>query len=99
MNKSDEMRGMISLLGQWLNSRQTHQELNDPAFNESYKNDEVLASEIRLRGQMLTATEAGRLMGDLEQMMQFIKDGESQRDKRDKLLSAGLDDAVPEDER
>lgn len=83
MERSGNLSEVILLLGEWLQSHQSHQDSNDPAFMETHIHEAQIADQIRLKSQTLTATEARYLLVDLEQMKQFIQEGEAQRKERE----------------
>jgi hypothetical protein len=85
VEKSGNLSEVILLLGKWLQSHESHQDINDAAFIEMHNHAAQIADEIRLKSQTLTATEARCLLVDLEQIKQFIQEGEAQRKERDQL--------------
>jgi hypothetical protein len=85
VERSGNLNEVILLLGDWLQSHQSHQDINDPALIETHTHKAQIADQIRLKSQALTATEAHYLLVDLEQMKQFIQEGDAQRKERDQL--------------
>lgn len=83
METSGNLSEVILLLGKWLQSHQSHQDTNDPAFIETHSHEAQIADQIRLKSQTLSATEARYLLVDLEQMKRFIQEGGAQRKERD----------------
>ena len=83
MERSGNLSEVILLLGEWLQSHESHQGIKDPAFIETHNHAAEIADQIRLKSQTLTATEARYLLVDLEQIKQFIQEGEAQRKERD----------------
>ena len=83
MERSGNLSEMIVLLGEWLQSHQSHQDSNDPAFIEKHNHAAQIADQIRIKSQTLTATEARYLLVDFEQMKQFIQEGQAQRKERE----------------
>ena len=83
MERSGNLSEVILLFGEWLQSRQSHQDIHDPASIETHTHEAQIADQIRVKSQTLTATEAHYLLVDLEQMKQFIQEGEAQRKERD----------------
>lgn len=83
VERSGNLSEVILLLGEWLQSRQSHQDINDPAFIETHNHEAQIADQIRLKSQTLTAAEAHYLLVDLEQMKQFIQEGDAQRKERE----------------
>jgi hypothetical protein len=85
VERSGNLSEVILLLGQWLQSHESHQDSSDPAFIETHKHAAEIADQVRLKSQTLTATETHYLLVDLEQIKQFIQEGEAQRKERDQL--------------
>ena len=83
MAKSGTLSEVILLLGEWLQSHQSHEEIYDP---ETHNHEAQIADQIRLKSQTLSVTEVRYLLVDLEQMKQFIQEGEAQRKERDQNL-------------
>jgi hypothetical protein len=80
---SGNLSEVIVLLGEWLQSHQSHQDSNDLAFMETHIHETQIADQIRLKSQTLTATEVRDLLVDLEHMKQFIQEGQAQRKERE----------------
>lgn len=83
MERSGNLSEVILLLVEWLQSHESHQDSNDPACIETHNHAAEIADQTRLKSQALTATETRYLLVDLEQIKQFIQEGEAQRKERD----------------
>jgi hypothetical protein len=85
VERSGNLSEVILLLGEWLQSHESYQDTNDPAFIEKHNHAPRIADQIRLKSQTLTGPEARYLLVDLEQIKQFVQEGETQRKERDQL--------------
>ena len=73
MERSGNLREVILLLGEWLQSHESYKDTNDPAFIEKHNRAAQIADQARY------------LLVDLEQIKQFVQEGETQRKERDQL--------------
>ena len=73
MERSGNLSEVILLLGEWLQSHESYQDTNDPAFIEKHNHAAQIADQARY------------LLVDLEQIKQFVQEGETQRKERDQL--------------